>query len=316
MSSANATNVSGFTIVPLSIAPHPAFPHPVTHYLYIRPHTPKLPDPDAGRSLYVANIPVDSTLFHFRHLFAVHAGGHRVESVEFDEAKASKKAAKRAQAQSLSDQQKRGKKRKRGKDGQLEKPELRLPQTWDREVHKSGSSAVVVFVDERSAKGAMKAVRKAVDESKSLPWGGEEVDAKVPSLGSDRYRRHEAMRFPSHEVLQEAADRFMTAFGQYEEANKREQTRLRSQPDEDGFITVTRGGKEGPVRSEAASERLAKQRKKEKDKVEGMTDFYRFQNRERRKQAEKELLRKFDEDKKRVEEMRKSKGRKEAFVPM
>jgi len=38
-------------------------------------------------------------------------------------------------------------------------------------------------------------------------------------------------------------------------------------------------------------------------------DFYRFQNRERRKEAEGALKRKFEEDRRRVESMRERRGR-------
>ena len=305
-------SVSGFTVLPLHIPPLPSCSVSTTHYIYVRPHTPKIADPDSERSLYLINIPIDSTLTHFRHLFSAHLGGYRVERVDFDETKTSKKAAQRAQV--VSGEQ-RGKKRKRGQNGE-EKPDLDLPVAWDRDVHKSGSAAVCVFVDVKSAKAAMKAVKRAVMDKATVEWGGSEVDAKVPPLGSTRYKRHDAMRFPSHELLQEAADKYMTAFGSFEEARKRRLAKQRSEADEDGFITVTRGGKEGPARTQETIEKLAIQKKKQKEKADGMTDFYRFQNRDRKKAAEKELLRQFEEDKKKVEEMRRVKGGKDAFTPM
>jgi hypothetical protein len=69
----------------------------------------------------------------------------------------------------------------------------------------------------------------------------------------------------------------------------------RQEPDEDGFITVVRGGRVAPARQEEA--RAVLEKKKEKGTHEG---FYRFQAREDRKKRQLQLLAKFEEDKKKV----------------
>ena len=79
-------------------------------------------------------------------------------------------------------------------------------------------------------------------------------------------------------------------------------------PDEDGFITVTRGGRTGPARLEQA-ELKQKELEERRQKNGAKADFYRFQTREKRKEAEGELRRKFEADRKRVEEMRARKGK-------
>lgn len=72
----------------------------------------------------------------------------------------------------------RGKKRKRDEDvvaeGVLEDEESALPRTWDRELRRSGGCAVVVFVDNKSAQGAMKAVERAVRKGISVKWAEED----------------------------------------------------------------------------------------------------------------------------------------------
>jgi ribosomal RNA-processing protein 7 len=79
-------------------------------------------------------------------------------------------------------------------------------------------------------------------------------------------------------------------------------------PDEEGFITVTRGGRSGPARLEEAEKKKAEL--EERKKNNGVKDdFYRFQNREKRKEAEGLLKRRFEEDRRRVEEMRERRGR-------
>ena len=102
----------------------------------------------------------------------------------------------------------------------------------------------------------------------------------------------------------------MTAFAAAEATRARKMTRQRQIPDADGFVTVTRGGRTGPERVEEAQEKMEEIRKKEEEKRQGMGDFYRFQVRERKKQRAGELVRRFEEDKKRVDEMRKQRGRR------
>lgn len=92
----------------------------------------------------------------------------------------------------------------------------------------------------------------------------------------------------------------MTTFNARQEAAAKELTRKRSIPDEDGFVTVTRGGRNAAARMEDAKESLEKQEKKRR----GLNDFYRFQGREARKEKAAELVKRFEEDKDRVRKMR------------
>lgn len=107
----------------------------------------------------------------------------------------------------------------------------------------------------------------------------------------------------------------MTQFGALESARHRAAARARQAPDDDGFITVTRGGGRGaPAKTEEVQEILRKQRERDKEKAETMGDFYRFQTREKMKAKQTELVRRFQEDREKVEAMRKrDKG---AFKPL
>ena len=96
----------------------------------------------------------------------------------------------------------------------------------------------------------------------------------------------------------------MTQYSALEAERAQQAARLRQVPDEDGFITVTRGGRTGPARQEDAQAAAEKQKSKQ-----GLQDFYRFQTREARKKAQGELLRKFEEDRKRVAEMKRKRGK-------
>ena len=53
----------------------------------------------------------------------------------------------------------------------------------------------------------------------------------------------------------------------------------------------------------------AKEKLEERDKKRVGEDFYRFQLREKRKEGERELKRKFEEDKKRLEKKRAKRGK-------
>jgi len=97
----------------------------------------------------------------------------------------------------------------------------------------------------------------------------------------------------------------MTAFAERETLQAKIQAKRRQTADEDGFITVTRGARNGPAKQEAAQE----QANKLKERQKGLDDFYRFQMRERRKAKAGELARRFEEDKEKVKRMREQRGK-------
>ena len=85
-----------------------------------------------------------------------------------------------------------------------------------------------------------------------------------------------------------------------EAARARALKQARNVPDEDGFITVTKGGRAGPAKLEEAQ--AVAEKLKERQKMP--EDFYRFQTREKKKENAERLKREFQEDRKRVERMR------------
>lgn len=97
----------------------------------------------------------------------------------------------------------------------------------------------------------------------------------------------------------------MTAFAEQEASRAKLQARQRQEPDEDGFVMVTRGGRNGPARLDVAQEQAERQKRKQK----GLQDFYRFQTREKHKAKAGELVRKFEEDKEKVRAMRERRQR-------
>ncbi|KAK2821758.1 hypothetical protein FQN49_007702 [Arthroderma sp. PD_2] len=307
MPSKPLSSIAGYSVLPVQLPATSSFLEPATHYFYIQPHTPRIPDADSPRSLFVVNIPTTSTETHFRHLFGTQLASGRVERVDFHYgATSSTKPTQPPQASEGT----RGKKRKRETAEDCEKAleTIHLPPAWDRELRPSGSHAVVTFVDRPSMEASLKAVKKASKPSPTTITWGEGIEHKLPQLGMSRYTNHlTTHRYPSRSDLLRSVNEYMTVFTRLEEAQAAEAAKQTQIPDEDGFITVTRGPKRS--RDDGKEEELKALAERQREKNKGLGDFYRFQMREKRKERQGELLRKFEEDKRRVEEMKKRRGR-------
>ena len=305
------SKIGEYVILPVSIPPTPAYPKNTTHTLYLRPHAPKIPTPSDERSLFIVNVPIDSTAAHFRAVFAALVGAGKVEDVTFDH---ERKAA--VPSKEVAVVGKASKKRKRGPEAAADGAATELPQIWDRELRRSGSTAVVVFVDAKLVELVLKAVRKLHKSSKKekeSPWlvWGEGLEEKLPKLGSARYLAHHRLQYPDAAVLRMNVDAFMTEFNRKEEEKAKREKRMRNLPDEDGFVTVTRGGRTDPARTEEAEQKKREMEERERKKREELQSagFYRFQVREQRKAEQGELVKKFEEDRKRVGAMKEKRGR-------
>jgi len=297
--------VSDLLILPLQLPLQPSSQSLATHYLYIRPDAPPLPTPDTPRSLFLSNVPADATDDGVRKLFR-DLSGAVVDSVAFSSGPADENvlASLGLAADEAAESGAVLGKRKRGEGEQLRAAEraMRLPRAWDGALRRSGSAAVVCFVDAAARKRAWRACREAVREGRSVEWSGGGL-----RLGEERYWVHHALRFPPRARLQESVNAYLGAFAALEDARAKRLARQRSVPDEDGFVMVTRGGRTGPARLEEAQ--AAQERLKEREKKRITGDFYRFQTREERKKRENDLKRKFEGDRRRVEEMRQRKGK-------
>ncbi len=129
---------------------------------------------------------MDASESNLRALFADQLGGSRVERVDFHSSVPAAPARKRSKDSSAEKARIRedeegavkGRKRKRDEEvvaeGMVEDEESALPRIWSSELRRGGSSAVVVFVDGRSCKGAMKEVKRVVEEGASVWWRGGE----------------------------------------------------------------------------------------------------------------------------------------------
>ena len=288
-----ARDVAGFVALPIKLpsALDPAAS--VQHYLYLKAHDPKVADEDAPRSIFLVNIPVTTTEADLKNLFTEQLGAGRIENIYFSE-DAPGRAAVAASKSTRS-----SRKRKRMAAAEIESglDGYGLPSVWSSEIHSSGATAIVLFVDRPSMELTLKAARRAPKTGQEIKWrAGLESHSE---LGLRRYENFNALRYPSRRELLRSVDGYMSAYAQMEEARARENARKRQMPDEDGFVTVTRGPRSG-IRAEEAKELGEKQ----KEKSTGFEDFYRFQMREMRKEQHSDILRQFDDDKRRLAEMR------------
>ena len=118
------------------------------------------------------------------------------------------------------------------------------------------------------------------------------------------YAKHQQLTYPDQAELLESVNAYMTTYAAEEVERARLRASQRQEPDEDGFITVTRGGRTNPAAQEFA--RAVAEKHKERHK--GLNDFYRFQGRERKKAKAIELTKRFEEDKERIRKMKEKKG--------
>lgn len=299
---------AGYTILPLQLPPTPSFSTPATHYLYLRPHDPRIPDPDSPRSLFLANIPIDTTETHLRHLFGTQLSAGRVERVSFEAVPTKTHPATQGGTGTAGNSKSKKRKRVTADDLQTTLDEVTLPGTYDRALQKSGAHAVVVFADvpsmEASLKAASKASRRKKGTDSEIVWAAG-LD-RLPPLGLQRYLTSTERVYPDRKALLRTVNEYMDVFGQVAETRRREQARKAAEPDEDGFVTVAHGPRTNSAAREEEYQELVERQKK---KSEGLEDFYRFQSREKRKERQNELVGRFEEDRKRLGELKRRKGK-------
>lgn len=297
-----------FAILPIQMPPVPSFPETALHEVRIRRNAPKIPTANDSRSLFLKNIPADSTEPHFRAVFTELVGAGRFETITFegeDKAALAIDPARAVKAAALA------RKRKRSDVEEEEKAEeeaAQLPNIWTRQLYRSSSTAIVLLADEKSVQLVLKAITK-LQKTKKYPVWGQDLSSDVQPLGAPWVSSHLRLSRADKAEIQKATHAFFNVFNRKEKEAAEISKRLRNEPDEDGFVTVTRGGKGTPANQFEAEEARQKMIEKAAKKKSELKDFYRFQLRERRKQEQAELLKRFEEDKRKVNAMREKRGK-------
>ncbi|KAF9242079.1 ribosomal RNA-processing protein 7-domain-containing protein [Melanogaster broomeanus] len=303
--------LSGFTVIPV------AYPHS-THIIYARAHVSKSKNPTfpSDRTLFLVNIPVDATEREIS-LFFKNCG--TVERVVFGQ-EASDGVQLAEESSDSDDEDGMGssmdvdapeneevrprKKRKGQKDGK-EKPVpptvVPLPTASLRTLHKTGSTAHVIFLDASSLAKAL------VAPSKPRSW-----HASEEPTGLAHYMALYDSRRPPLDAVKAHADTSMDLF-EFELAKTKQKSAYRKGEaivDEDGFTLVTRGGAYGQtlgggvgVASKTFNASGSSRKKKEPKEKEA---FYAFQKAEKQRNALLDLKKNFEADKARVEKLKES----------
>ncbi|KAM4066027.1 ribosomal RNA-processing protein [Hirsutella rhossiliensis] len=298
-----------FAILPIRMPEVPSYPKSAIHEIRVRRNAPQTPTEHDDRSLFLKNIPTDSTEPHIRAVFTSLVGAGRFEGIVFDDETAAALPIDPAHATKVAGF---ARKRKRtdvdAEDRERQIEAAQLPQIWTRRLYTSSGTAVVLFADEKSVQLVLKAIAKLQKTNKYPVWG-EGLADHVPPLGAPWISSHLQLCRGDKADTQSAVHAFFNVFNNKEKEAVEMARRLRNEPDDDGFVTVTRGGRATPAsraEAEEAKQRMVDRQAKKKSELK---DFYRFQLRERRKLEQAALLRRFEADKRKVEVMREKRGK-------
>ena len=158
----------------------------------------------------------------------------------------------------------------------------------------SGSRfAHVIFTAAKSLQRALAAVQLDADDGEAHGCGSRQQ-------GLSRLLHEYAAARPARETLQLGAEAYMRAFEASEAREQAARERL-SQPDDDGFVMVTRK-KKGSGEEDTKKKARARPKRKRLE----LTNFYSHQIRETKRTQLLELRQKFEADKVRIEKMKRA----------
>lgn len=273
----------------------------VRHYFYMRKHESKaLVDEDIkDRTLFLLNLPVDTTDHHINKLFK----GHTIEKITYNNA-GSTVGEDYWRIAAANEEKKEvvvTKPTKKSKKVEPKEEEKKLREL--RKLYSSGSSAHIVFASEEDLAEVLNMRRV---EKK---WAKDDESAQP--LGFERYVLAYDLSRPDAAELQEEVDTFMMKFKADEYQKEREKLERMNQMDDDGFTVVVRHKKTkatdgtihvGSITAEAAEAQKEVAAKKKKELV----NFYRFQMREKKQNELVDLRRRFEEDKAKIAQLKQT----------
>lgn len=168
----------------------------------------------------------------------------------------------------------------------------------------AGNRAQIVLVDKVSCTRLLSKAKQIHKLDKEpLVWSGSDSTA----TGYKKYIAKGAQKFTDPETLLNSVNEFMKVYNDAEERERRSRRSKSGLVDEDGFTLVTssaRGSKASIAAQVAATQEQLKHEAEKRSKKKEMVDFYRFQIREKKKRATNDLLKKFNDDKAKILELR------------
>ncbi|KDQ15379.1 hypothetical protein BOTBODRAFT_158191 [Botryobasidium botryosum FD-172 SS1] len=320
--------ISGFSVVPIK------YSSSARHYLYVRSHENGASSSKSGsaalpdkRTLFIVNLPPDATQREISLFFKpcgtverVVFGRDNVAAEEGDEEEDAEgewvPPSERQEEEEEEDVIASSKpaKKRRSKDSKAKDqiPTITpLPSLPDRTLRQTGHSAHVVFLDESSLARALAFVKTASTSKKHPAWPPADTSAPEPS-GLAYYLALHAALHPPLTAVRAHADTSVELY-EYNLAKNKVASKYKKGEaivDEDGFTLVTRGGAYGKTlgggvgvaskKFDPSAQEKKKKNKKEKER------FYTFQLREKKRQEFMDLRQKFEEDKKKIAQLKES----------
>lgn len=143
------------------------------------------------------------------------------------------------------------------------------------------------------------------------------TDSELTGIHAVAARYRASYQKLDRKKLLEECNAVMEAYEQAEEEKRKSQEAARSQPDDDGFVTVSYSTavgnsefeleEEGGNNTNTPARRKGNKRSRKRKEAIGskeLQDFYRFQHRENKKRSLQELRERFEEDLQRVKRMK------------
>ncbi|ANB15234.1 Rrp7p [Sugiyamaella lignohabitans] len=165
---------------------------------------------------------------------------------------------------------------------------------------KNYNRGLVVLVDKASCS---RFLTKAKQQN-PVPWSPQEP------TGSEAYYLKNRIKYPDEGELQHEVDTYMEEFAQAEETKRQQVVDKLNLVDEDGFTMVVgskRKSLAGIATAQKATEQFVAEQSAKKKRKKEKADFYRFQIREQKKTEMNDLLRRFQQDKLKVKELKERK---------
>ncbi|KAG0373536.1 Ribosomal RNA-processing protein 7 [Mortierella sp. AD032] len=319
--------ISNFFILPLHM-PSLTLSHKsssayknILHYLYFKKHESPKEDSKTpkNRTLFVLNVPVDSSESHLRELFKPCG---RVVSVQFlnrvrenshltKEEREQQEELERLETEAaLAEAQAAAGAGTKGKKGAKKQQQATVPAEEEhRRLYATGSQAYVVFLEEQELDKALAMKRKKRTWINTGSDATPADAAKLSGLGVSKWLNEYHTRRPEASVLQVKVDDYMDKFERSEYEAQQAALARHNVMDDDGFTLVTRAGSKGQNSDGVITITAAKAEevKNLKPKKKELQDFYRFQMREAKRDKLVDLRRKFEEDKLRIEALKVNK---------
>lgn len=266
---------------------------PVYNYIYLKKHTTSTVSSSQTRSLFLVNLPIDTTLPQIKKIFQDVAIGAIVESFQSNDYYDSHQIGineLNIDISKLSNEDIGGMEQD-SKDNSNNNSKIPL------------GCGIVTFLDKNGLNLALQSIKKIISSGKNIPIWPKDLQA----TGTERYINNYRSKIMDSETLETESAESVLEFARKEQEAKDEIDSMKTITDEDGFTMVVgshRKTKTGIMGSLKKTNEIEKEKALKKMKRKEKQDFYRFQIREKKKQEMNHLLAKFKEDQEKVKEMK------------